>query len=93
MKFLEILQEDDALNSANFMHYGCGKEWIVISPSHTKKFEKALAKELGQSLGDTICQLRNKELFVPTTFLDAKLPPHSYIQFEQEAGQMVICKY
>ena len=87
-----MLQEDDALPSANYMHYGKGKVWIVIQPSVTKEFERILSEELQLSEEETICKLRRKIFYVPTSFLDAKLPPNSYIQFEQKAGQMVIGK-
>ena len=79
--------------SANYMHYGKGKVWIVIQPCFTKEFERVLSEELQLSEEETICQLRGKNLYVPTSFLEDKLPPNSYIQFEQKAGQMVICEY
>ena len=67
--------------------------WIVIKPCCSNSFEKALSEELKWSEEEVICHLRKKKLYVTNAFLDAEIGPNSYIQFEQKAGEMVICEY
>lgn len=83
-----IHKEDTDAVALNVLLAGSRKIWFVIAPQHARKFEDAIAKDLGVKGRKCDSWVRHQNLYVPR----AKLDEHKiyYCLFAQEVNQVVI---